>query len=146
MTSVQRSALVPYPPAVMYALVADIERYPQFLPWCSAARIDSADIGTVQATIEINFRGLRQRFTTRNTNTPVERITLELVEGPFRHLKGVWTFTPLGPDSCKIQCSMEYEFRSALLDRLVGPVFGQIANTMVDAFVRRAAAVVGTAS
>jgi ribosome-associated toxin RatA of RatAB toxin-antitoxin module len=140
MTTVQRSALVPYPAPLMYALVADIDRYPEFLPWCSRARIDAVEGDLVQATIEISFGGIRQRFTTRNVNKPCEAISLELVEGPFRHLHGRWVFTALGGDSCKIEFAMSYEFRSELLGRLVGPVFGQIANTMVDAFVRRAAA------
>jgi len=140
MTSVYRSALVPYAGPVIYALVADIDRYPEFLPWCSNARIDAVEDGAVLATIEISFRGIHQRFTTRNVNTPCEAILVELVEGPFRQLSGRWTFAPLSADSCKIEFTMSYEFRNALLGRLVGPVFGQIANTMVDAFVRRAAA------
>ena len=146
MTSVERSALVPYSTAVMYELVAGIERYPEFLPWCSAARIDASDGNIVQATIEIQFRGMRQQFTTRNVNTPFEGIALELVEGPFRYLSGRWAFTPLGTDSSKIEFALHYEFSSAMLDRLVGPVFGQIANTMVDAFVRRAEGLMGAPS
>jgi len=145
MISVQRSALVPYPATLMYGLVADVERYPEFLPWCSSARIDSADGAAVLATLEIYFRGLRQRFTTRNVGTPPAALTVELVQGPFRHLNGHWTFIPLAAGASKIEFSMQYEFRSAVLERLVGPVFGQIANTMVDAFVRRAGAVAGAA-
>ena len=139
-TRVERSALVPYPAATLFALVADIERYPEFLPWCRSARVAGCEGEQVQAAIEIDFHGIRQRFSTANTNRPHESITLELIEGPFRHLQGEWRFTALGEKACKVALTLDYEFRNALLGRVVGPVFGRIANTMVDAFVRRAAA------
>jgi ribosome-associated toxin RatA of RatAB toxin-antitoxin module len=146
MTSVERSALVSHPAAVMYGLVTDIEKYPEFLPWCKAARVNTVEGALVQATIEIDFHGIRQQFTTRNRNTPFESVVLDLVEGPFRHLEGRWTFSPLTAEACKIEFAMRYQFRSTLLERLVGPIFGQIANRMVDAFVRRAASVKGAAT
>ncbi len=139
MTRVERSALVPHAAQALFDLVADIERYPQFLPWCGAARIEARRGNEVQATLEIDFHGIRQRFSTRNTNTPSGSIVLELVNGPFRKLHGVWCFTALGEAACKVELSLEYEFGSLLLSRVVGPVFSHIANTMVDAFVRRAA-------
>jgi ribosome-associated toxin RatA of RatAB toxin-antitoxin module len=141
MTRVERSALVAYPAEQLFALVADIERYPQFLPWCRAARIDHREGDEVQATLEIDFHGLRQRFSTRNTEEAPRSITLALVSGPFKRLSGLWRFTALGEAACKVELTLEYEFGSLLLSRMVGPVFGRIANTMVDAFVKRAAQV-----
>jgi ribosome-associated toxin RatA of RatAB toxin-antitoxin module len=143
MTSVERSALVHRPARLLYGLVADIEKYPEFLPWCSAARIEETQGLLVQATVELDFRGIRQRFTTRNLNTPFESISLELVKGPFGRLDGRWRFTALADDACKIELAMHYEFARGPLKGVVGPVFGQIANTLVDSFVRRAEALRG---
>lgn len=138
MKSVERSALVPHPSARLYALVADIESYPQFLPWCSTATIQVREPHCVEATIGIDFRGIRQSFTARNTLEAEQAITIALVRGPFRSLNGLWRFRELAPAACKVELQMRYEFASALLERLAGPVFNHIAITLVDAFIRRA--------
>jgi ribosome-associated toxin RatA of RatAB toxin-antitoxin module len=91
-----------------------------------------------QATIHINYRGIKQSFSTENHKQPPERMTLQLVEGPFRMLDGEWLFTALGAEACKVDFRLSYEFSSTLLEKLVGPVFGHIAGTMVDAFLKRA--------
>ena len=143
MSSVSRSALVPFSARQMFDLVEDVERYPQFLPWCSGTAIGHRDPQTTHATININYRGIKQSFSTENHKTPPERMTLHLVEGPFRSLDGEWRFTPLAGDACRIDFRLSYEFSSSLLERLVGPVFGHIAGTMVDAFLKRADAVYG---
>lgn len=146
MTAVERSALVAHPAPVMYSLVADIERYPAFLPWCSGVRIEEARGPLVLATIEIDFHGVRQRFTTRNLNKPFESISLELVEGSFRQLRGRWTFSALSTEACKIEFSLHYEVGRGPFQGLMGSLFDTIVNSMVDAFVRRAETLKGTSS
>jgi ribosome-associated toxin RatA of RatAB toxin-antitoxin module len=137
MKRIARSAIVEHSAQEMYALVDDIERYPGFLPWCSDARVDEVD-GRKRATLTVGLRGLRQSFTTLNDNRPPEAIDMQLVEGPFRSFSATWRFRPLGEGACKIEFTMEYEFASAVLGRLLEPLFDQIADTMVDAFQRRA--------
>jgi ribosome-associated toxin RatA of RatAB toxin-antitoxin module len=138
MHTVERSALVNYPAQVLYDLVADIESYPRFLPWCPAAKVEMRDSTTTEATLHISYRGIRQQFSTRNQNQAGRQIDMVLLSGPFRHLKGTWQFEPLSPEASKVKLYLEYQFASGLLDRLIGPVFEHIANTFVDAFVRRA--------
>ncbi len=140
MIIVERQALVPHRAAAMYALVEDIERYPDFLPWCSGTSVLARDPARTVATIEVDFRGVRQQFTTENAKRPPELIELRLVRGPFRDFRGEWRFTGLGEAGCKVELSLAYELANPMLARLAGPVFDHIANTFVDAFVRRAAA------
>ena len=140
MITVVRQAIVPYSAAAMYALVSDIARYPEFLPWCSGTEVLEQSEHKTVATIKVSYRGVRQQFTTENRNTPGERIELGLVRGPFRAFHGEWRFTPLGQEACKVELALAYQFSSPVLDRLAGPVFDYIANTFVDTFVRRAEA------
>ena len=135
---VKRSALVPYSAGKMYELVADIERYPEFLKWCSSAVITENRNSEVVASITVNFRGLRKSFSTSNRMQPGESIEMSLVEGPFSHLKGIWLFVPLEDNASKIELDMSFGFDSAIVDKLVGPVFSYIANHQVDAFHQRA--------
>ena len=143
MVTVDRSSLVGYSAESMYALVEDIESYPQFLPWCSGTVVTLREDTRTVATLQISFRGIREQFTTDNANEPGRMITMQLVSGPFRHLRGHWRFTPLAEDACKIEFRLEYEIASRLLERLIGPVFHHIGNSFVDAFVRRAEQVHG---
>ena len=138
MVHIERSALVLHPALVMQALVSDIAAYPQFLPWCrgSERRLIAPD--EVEATLHIEFRGIRQRFTTRNRTHSDQSIELKLVEGPFNHLDGRWSFVPLGSDASKVNLVLNYQLASGLLEHVVGPMFSFIAGTLVDAFVRRA--------
>ena len=122
----------------MFALVDAAEAYPEFLPWCSGATVTLRDEARTRATIHVNYHGVRQSFTTDNAKEPPEKMTIRLVEGPFRVLDGEWRFKPLAEDACKIEFCLHYEFSSRILEKLVGPVFSYIANTMVDAFVKRA--------
>ncbi|OFZ72550.1 MAG: ubiquinone-binding protein [Betaproteobacteria bacterium RBG_16_64_9] len=138
MVVVDRSAIVGHPAAMMYALVQDIESYPKFLPWCSGAEVASREPGRTVATLHVLYHGIRQHFTTENVNIPDERIEMRLVSGALRHLQGVWTFQPLGKEASKVGCRLEYQLASGLLDRAIGPVFGHIANSFVEVFVRRA--------
>jgi ribosome-associated toxin RatA of RatAB toxin-antitoxin module len=138
MVIVERQALVGHSAARMYALVEDVESYPRFLPWCSGAEVAFRDAERTVATLHVEYRGVRQQFTTANRKRPGERIELELVRGPFRSLRGEWRFVALAADACRVELSLAYQLGSALLDRLAGPAFDHIANTFVDAFVRRA--------
>jgi len=145
MVTVERNALVGYRAEELYALVEDVEAYPAFLPWCAGVEVDSRHGERALVTLHIRYRGVRQRFTTRNTFTPGERIEMTLVDGPFRSLSGVWRFAPLGDEACKVELTLAYELASPLLARAVGPTFNHIANTLVDAFVRRAEMLHGSA-
>jgi ribosome-associated toxin RatA of RatAB toxin-antitoxin module len=135
---VVRSALVGYAAKEMFALVDDIERYPEFLPWCSGTTVTLRTAEQTNASIQINYRGVRQGFSTENRKQAPEKMTMKLVEGPFRVLDGEWKFTPLTDSACKIDFSLHYEFSSALLEKIAGPVFGHIAGTMMEAFLKRA--------
>ena len=135
---VDRNAIMPYTAEAMYQLVADVETYPEFLPWCRSARIEQSRGDEIQASLEIARGPVRKSFTTRNTLEPGEAIRMSLVDGPFKHLEGEWRFTPLGNDGSKIELHLEFDFASRLLKATVGPVFNHIAETMVEAFCRRA--------
>jgi ribosome-associated toxin RatA of RatAB toxin-antitoxin module len=127
----------------MFALVDAVEAYPQFLPWCSGTDVLHRDETRTRATLHVNYHGAKQSFTTENAKEPPAKMIVRLVEGPFRVLDGEWRFNALEERACKIQFRLHYEFSSRLLETLVGPVFSYIANTMVDAFVKRAEAVYG---
>ena len=141
MKRIARSAIVEHSAAEMYALVENIEAYPGFLPWCAAAVVQERRPGTTKATLTVGLRGVRHSFTTLNENRPGEAIDLRLVEGPFRSFAAQWRFVPLSPRACRIEFSLQYEFSSRALGRLLAPLFDDIADSMVDAFVRRAAQV-----
>jgi ribosome-associated toxin RatA of RatAB toxin-antitoxin module len=143
MALTEKSVLVEYTAAQMYALVADVPRYAEFLPWCGGAEVLRQEGDVVHAAIRIDFRGIRQRFSTENRLHPPDRIEMKLVDGPFRTLDGSWRFKSLGEQACRIDFHLHYEFSSKLLEKLVGPVFHYIANTFVDAFVERAARLYG---
>lgn len=143
MYKINRSALLGYSARQMYDLVVDIERYPEFLNWCSDARILERSENEVVASIEIRFKGLHRSFTTRNHMDSGRSVRIELVDGPFRTLNGIWNFIELDADSSKIELDLEFDFSTRFLDRIVGPVFSQIAHRQLDAFQRRAAQVYG---
>ena len=138
MASIEKSVLVRHSASSMFALVADIESYPAFLPWCGGSRVIARDGDRVTAEVDIHFHGLTQSFTTQNDQHAPDRIGLRLVKGPFSALDGAWRFTPLADEACKVELTLNYEFNNFLLRRLVGPIFHQIATTMVDSFVKRA--------
>jgi ribosome-associated toxin RatA of RatAB toxin-antitoxin module len=142
---VARSAIVEHSAATLFALVDDVEAYPEFLPWCLSAKVHARDSGRTLATITVGIKGIRQSFTTENANLPGERIDMRLVEGPFKHFAASWRFVPLGECAARIEFRMEYEFSSRLLAKLLDPLFGHIADTMVGSFSRRAEALHGQA-
>ena len=141
MTVVSKSALVRFPAHLMYELVEDVESYPQFLPWCSSSRILRRSGDVVDAELEISKAGFHKSFATRNTLLAPEQIRISLLEGPFSHLEGVWSFTPLRQDASKISLELEFEMLGKLTNLAFGTLFNQICNTMVDAFSERAKSV-----
>ncbi len=146
MKSVHKSVLLWHSPHEMFTLVADVPRYPEFLPWCSSGEVLEHTPQGMVARVGMSLGGFKKSFTTRNTHVPEQRITLELVDGPFSHLDGVWEFLPVGDGSqraCKIGLTLHYGFSSSTLAALVGPVFDKIAASLVDAFVKRADQVYG---
>lgn len=143
MTTIYKQAIVPYTPQQMRVLVEAIENYPIFLPWCRSTRVLSRTATEVQATIELARGVIHKSFTTRNRTLDNQRIEISLIEGPFRSLTGHWTFVALGDQGCKVSLNLQFEFSSPLMSAGLGPVFGQIANTLVDAFCKRAAQLYG---
>ena len=145
MKEVKRSALVPYMPEQMFALVEDIERYPQFLPWVSAAQLVERKPGEVVGRLEMHRAGMREIVTTRNVLTPPREIALTLVTGPFKTLEGRWTFEPIGTDrGTRVDLTIRFEFLNPMLTLLLSRSFEKSCNDLVDAFVARARAIYGT--
>ncbi|MCF6282876.1 MAG: type II toxin-antitoxin system RatA family toxin [Candidatus Polarisedimenticolaceae bacterium] len=138
MPVVNKSALIPFSAAQMYALVDDFEAYPDFLPWCRSSRLISRTEDELCGELEVARAGIRQTFSTRNRLVKNERMDIELIDGPFRKLQGCWKFTALREDACKIELVLDFEFSGRLINSAFGKVFSQIANTMVDAFCKRA--------
>ena len=140
MREVKRSALIAESPARMYELVNDIERYPEFVPWCTAARVDARKEGEVVATLTIKRGPVKSEFTTRNLLEADKRVLMQFVSGPFRVLEGLWTFTALGDLGCRVELEMRFEFANRLTNALFAPLFEDTAASLVDAFVNRARA------
>jgi ribosome-associated toxin RatA of RatAB toxin-antitoxin module len=138
MPHVERSVYVHYSAEQMFDLVEDVESYPQFLPWCAGSRVIADHEGGVDASVDIAYRGIRTRFTTRNQHRYPEQIRLALIEGPFRSLNGHWNFIALRAGACKVHLALDYQFASGLLGRAIAPVFDAIADSLVDSFARRA--------
>ncbi len=139
MRKVSRSALVPYTAAQMYGLVKDVESYPSFLPWCSDAVVHIRDPAFIEASLELHRRGISKRFRTRNVLTENEALGIELVNGPFRHMSGGWTFQPLGDAGSKVSLELEFEFESRATDLILGHFFERTCNALVNSFTERAA-------
>jgi ribosome-associated toxin RatA of RatAB toxin-antitoxin module len=138
MPSVHKTVLLPYSAEQMYALVHDVENYPAFLPWCSAATVHERSLNRMVASLGIHFHGIRQSFSTVNELHPPHRIGMTLRDGPFSSLDGLWRFQTLRADACKVEFRLDYTFKSGLLGQTLVPIFDQIARSFVDAFVRRA--------
>jgi ribosome-associated toxin RatA of RatAB toxin-antitoxin module len=138
MAQVEKTVLVPYSAAQMFALVDDVESYPQFLPWCGGVDlIERTEVAT-EATLHINYHGVKQNFTTRNAKQFPTRMDITLVNGPFSQMEGNWQFIPLTETACKVEFRLQYTFANGVLEMLISPVFNLIAATFVDAFVARA--------
>ena len=143
MTTIAKSALVNHSAEEMFALVDDVAAYAEFLPWCGGSEEISRSEDEVSATVVIAHSGLNKAFTTKNRLQKPKMIEMSLVNGPFKHLHGFWRFESLGEDACKVSLDLEYEFSNRLISMVVGPVFNQIANTLVDSFCQRAEVIYG---
>jgi ribosome-associated toxin RatA of RatAB toxin-antitoxin module len=137
MPTVRKSVIVARPCATMFALVDDVEHYPDFLPWCAATEVFERSDEVTRARIDIEYHGLESHIETRNRKQAPRSMALEFVEGPFGQFKGQWHFVPLGEDGCRVEFSLDYEFSNAALEAILGPVFGHIIETIVDHFVAR---------
>jgi len=153
MKQVRKSVLLWYSPHQIYQLVTDIERYPEFLPWCERVEILGRDEQMVTARLHLAYGGLRHAFTTRNAMVPDQSVDIDLIDGPFSMLDGLWRFVPLplaaladgaAETACKIEFDLRYAFSNVVLEAAISPVFDRIANTFVDSFVKRAAQVHGS--
>jgi ribosome-associated toxin RatA of RatAB toxin-antitoxin module len=138
MQLVERSALVMYTPAEMFALVNDVPRYPEFLPWCVAARMQETSLGESLATLKISHGVLQTEFTTRNTLNPDAKIHMQLTHGPFRDLRGEWRFEGIADRGSRVTFKVEFEFKNRLTAAAFNAVFETLCAGIVDAFVRRA--------
>ena len=138
MPVVTKSALVHHSAKQMYDLVCDFESYPDFLPWCSDSRLISRTPEEICGELEVSRVGIKQRFSTCNRLLENERMDILLRDGPFRKLQGGWRFQALQTDACKVELVLDFEFAGRLIDAAFGQVFKQIANTLVDAFCKRA--------
>lgn len=147
MKTVNKSVLIWYAPEEMFALVTDVQHYPDFLPWCDRAQVLTHDAHGMTAEVGISMGGLRQSFVTRNVHEAGRRVQMSLVKGPFSQLEGDWHFHSVGPAgeqrACRVELLLRYGFDSKALATLVGPVFDRIAASLVDAFVKRAEQVYG---
>jgi len=141
--TVQRSARVPYTAPQMFDLVNDVVSYPQFLHWCTGARIESRHGNVVEATLDIGVLGFHREFRTRNTLTRPERIQIELVSGPFRRLKGEWRFKQLVQAGTEVDLVLSFEVTVTPFGVLFSKVFEELAAAQMTAFVERARNVYG---
>lgn len=149
MALVEKSVLIAYSAPQMFALVDRVEDYPQFLPWCNRTELKFRDERKTAATLFINYHSVKSHFTTENEKESQASpmwMKIRLVDGPFRRLEGMWRFKPLSETACKIEFELAYEFSSRMFEKVIGPVFSHIANSFVDAFVKRAAQVYGASA
>jgi ribosome-associated toxin RatA of RatAB toxin-antitoxin module len=138
MREIKRTALVAESPGRMFRLINDIESYPQFLPWCTSAKVEARTEQEVIATLGIKRGPLRAEFTTRNLLETDARVLMQFVRGPFRVLEGLWTLTALGDLGCRVELEMRFEFSNRVAGALFEPLFEDTAASLVDAFVKRA--------
>ena len=143
MRSIHRTAEVAYTPTQMFDLVNDVESYPQFLHWCHAARIERSEGDIVEAALEIGLAGVYKTMRTRNRLERPERISIELLAGPFRHLEGEWHFKQRASGGCEVELLLSFDMTSSPLNMVFVPLFEEIVRTQVTAFVERAAELYG---
>lgn len=143
MTVVNRTALVLHTTEQMFDLINDVRRYPEFLPWCSGTEVIAESEEMLEATLKLSKGGLSYDFTTRNSLVRPVSMTIGLVNGPFKSLEGVWTFTELSDEACKVELNLSFEFEGKLTGMAMSKVFNSVATTLVDAFVSRADQIYG---
>jgi len=138
MKTIHKSVMIWFSAQEMYSLVADVPKYPEFLHWCESGQIVSPKEDGVTAKIGMSLGGFKKAFTTRNRQIEGQQIRVELVDGPFKQLDGLWNFVPLGQErACRVELTLNYAFEG-IFGNLVGPIFDKIADSLVDSFVSRA--------
>ena len=138
MPTVRKSVIVPHSRDTMFTLVDEVERYPEFLPWCPATELLERSDEVTRARLEVDYHGLKTHIETLNRKHPPESMQLEFVDGPFQEFSGLWSFSPLGDEGCRVEFALDYAFSSRVLEATLGPVFGHIMETLVESFVARA--------
>jgi len=147
MTTITRSSLVLFTPDQMFDLVNDVEAYPSFLPWCRESKIISKSDDVISASLDLAKGGVHHVFSTKNTLVQGESIDIQLIDGPFQHLEGHWSFTMIGDNQgCRIQLDMDFEFSNRIISMALGPIFTQISGSLVEAFCQRAEDIYGNNS
>jgi coenzyme Q-binding protein COQ10 len=131
--------VMPYSAVQMFNLVADVARYPEFLPWCTGARIREKRDDLIVADLMIGFKMVRERFTSRvRVNRQALQIDVDYIDGPFKYLQNHWTFIDIENGHCRVDFHLEFEFRSLVLQKLIGVLFHEAVRRMVSAFESRA--------
>jgi len=143
MAVVEKFVLIEHTAAQMFSLVDDVEHYPDFLPWCGGVEVHEKTEQRTVATLHIRYHGIKAHFSTVNEKEFPRLMTIRLRQGPFKHLDGTWTFSPLGETACKVDLKLRYEFSNRLLEKAVGSVFHHIAHTFIESFIKRAEQVHG---
>jgi ribosome-associated toxin RatA of RatAB toxin-antitoxin module len=143
MSTISRSAELPYSPRQVYDLVVDFAAYPQFLPWCRSAEVLSASEDEIEARVEIHKGGVSDVFTTVNRLQPGKMVEMRLLEGPFKQLEAFWRFDATQNGGCRLSLDMDYQFSNTILGLTVGPIFAKIAKSLVDDIGERARSVYG---
>ncbi|KJY88067.1 cyclase [Vibrio neptunius] len=138
MKQVSRSALVSFSAEQMFKLVNDVASYPEFLPGCSGSRVIESSGSAMVASVDVSKAGISKTFTTSNELISDEAILMNLVDGPFKILKGGWFFTPLDEQACKVELKLEFEFSSKMIEMAFGRIFNELTSNMVNAFTQRA--------
>ena len=138
MLTISKSVITPYTPAQMYALVSDVANYKNYLPWCPSSEVLKTDGNKIVGRVDISYLKVKAHFTTENINTLNERIDMNLVDGPFKHLQGHWKFTPLGENGCKVEFKLDYKFSNFIIEKVIGTVFEIVIKNIVDSFVKKA--------
>ena len=128
MRKIEHQALINYSAQQMYQLVNDVAAYPEFLPWCAASEVISITETQMTASLSIKKGGIAKTFTTKNELLTDNSITMNLVDGPFKHMQGIWHFKPLADDACKVSFSLDFSFDNKLLALTLGPIFAKIAD------------------
>ena len=141
---IQQSEVIPYSPDEIYALVADIKRYPEFLPWCKGSRIKEAHEHEVIAELTMGFGFMQTAFTTRNRNRPGKEIRMELMEGPFERLEGTWRFRPEDCKKTRVTLDLRFQFAEHKLEALFDSAFKKAMEQILTAFTQRAHALYGS--
>ena len=137
MEIIRKSAWIAQKPEVLYRLVADIESYPRFLPWCSAARILKTEPGIIEASLVLSKGGISKSFSTRNILKPFQSMEIHLISGPFKHLEGLWTFEK-EDEGTRVSLHLEFSFANRLIAMMIAPLFQPVASTLLEAFIRKA--------